>query len=282
MRSLNLLNDTFGSTGFFCIDFFQTFLKFGRKLVKTSLTTWFKVNIIKLGLLIHFRVAKRTGKMIHTPGFVQCCKYISRDDLVTNKAQVSKQLMIMSFAVSLTFFLVMSVPQEWFLALRTNKMFHMPIFPERSDNSFLDWFMTGTANWNTHLVMTSKAIEFTLQLPGFGIEFDSTSIAVEMIRMVWLPLKRTLSEIKFQISDCYLVFQRSTFINNCMTLETNVFTNGSSFFSCIAFVAQRSSGIFDKSLVSERNLAGFTPKAKWVPVVIQCFDHSSCLWGNKL
>lgn len=191
------LNNALGSTSFFGVYFFQSFLEFGRKLLETSLATWLEVNVIKFGLLIHFRVAKSTCKVINTPGFVQGSEDVSRDNLIADKTKVSKQLMIVSFAIGLAFFLVMAMSQERLLTLRANKVLDMPVFAQCCHDTFFNWFVTGTANGNTHLVMTTKAVKFSLQFSCFGIKFYSTSIAVEMIRMIWFSL-RSFSKIFHQ------------------------------------------------------------------------------------
>lgn len=223
--------------------------------------------------------------MIHTPGFVQGSKDISGNYLITNKAKIPKQLMVMSFAVSLSLFLIMPMSQEWFFTFGANKMFNVPIFAESSNDSLFDGTMTSTTNGNTHLVVTSKTVEFSLQFSGFRIEFYSTSIAVEMVRMVWFSLSsiKVASAITVVTNVMsYLVLQWSPFINDGMTLETNILSDCSSFFSGIAFMAQSSSGIFDESLVSKWDLASFASEAEWVPIVVQCLDHPPCLLkGNK-
>lgn len=119
--------------------------------------------------------------------------------------------------------------------------------------------MTSSTDGYSHLVMTTKAVQLTLDFPGFGVQFNSTRVTVEMIGMIRFSLK----------------LERSSFINDCMTLEADVLSNCSCFFSGITFMAKSSACIFDESHVSQRHLTTFTPEAKRMPVVVQGFDDSS-------
>ena len=47
---------------------------------------------------------------------------VTRNHLVTDKAQIAKELMIMRFAIGQSFFLVVTMTQERFLAFGTDKM----------------------------------------------------------------------------------------------------------------------------------------------------------------
>jgi hypothetical protein len=52
---------------------------------------------------------------------------ITSDDLITHKAQVSKQLVVMCLTVSQALLLVVAVTQEWLLTLGAHKMLHKHI-----------------------------------------------------------------------------------------------------------------------------------------------------------
>ena len=62
------------------------------------------------------------------PRLVEGSKDISLDDLVTDVAEVTEELVVVGLAVGQPLALVVPVAQEWFLTLGANKMFHMPMF----------------------------------------------------------------------------------------------------------------------------------------------------------
>lgn len=70
-------------------------------------------------------------------------------------------------------------------------------------------------------------------------------------------------------------FERSTFVNDGVTLETDVLSDRCCFFSGIALVAQGAAGVFDETQVSERHMTDFTREAERMPVVVHRFDDSS-------
>lgn len=145
-------------SSFLCVDLLQSLLEFGRKLVKASLATWLEVNVIELGLLVHFSVTECTGKVMNTPGFVESSENVSCYDLIAHKAQIAKELMVMSFTVSKTLLLVVSMAKEGFLTLRAHKVLNMPMFAQSLDNALFDRTMTCTADGNSHLIMARKTV----------------------------------------------------------------------------------------------------------------------------
>jgi hypothetical protein len=75
---------------FLCPNLFQSLLQLRGKLFKASLATGSQINVVKLGFRIHPGVTKGTGKVIDTPGFVEGGKDISCNDIVADKADISK------------------------------------------------------------------------------------------------------------------------------------------------------------------------------------------------
>lgn len=98
--------------------------------------------------------------MVDAPGLVKRRKHVTLDHLVANITQVSKQLVVVGFAVGQPLALVVPVAQEWFLTLGADEVFHMPVFSKSSHNPLLDRSTTSTAYGDTHFVVTSQTIEF--------------------------------------------------------------------------------------------------------------------------
>jgi hypothetical protein len=242
-----------------CIDFLEPLLQLRRKLVKASLATGFEVDIIKLGLLIHFGVTKGTCKVIDTPCFVESSEHISSNDSIAHEAEISKEFMIVSLTVSEALLLIVSMTKERFLTLCTHKVFDMPVFAKSLNNPFFDGTMTGSTDGNSHLIVTGEAVEFILDFPCIRRQFTATSMTTEVIRMIWLSFE----------------LERISFINYSMTLETNVFSRCCCLFSCIAFVTESSACIFDEAAVCKRHLTTFTSETERMPIVVHCFDDSA-------
>lgn len=57
------------------------------------------IVLVKFGLLVHFVVTNRARKVVHTPGLVQSGENVTSNNLVADETQVTKQLMVMGFAV---------------------------------------------------------------------------------------------------------------------------------------------------------------------------------------
>lgn len=119
------------------------------------LTNWLQIDLIELCFQVHLLVAGGAGKVIHAPGFVQGCKHITLDHLVTGVAKVAKKLMVVSLAESQTFSLVMPVSKEWFLTLGTHEVFHMPMFAQSCDHSLLYRPPACPTDGDAHLVVAA-------------------------------------------------------------------------------------------------------------------------------
>ena len=93
------LENGLGRNKVFSILFLEPFLEFHWKLFVTLLTTRLQVDIVKFGFFCQMSFTEGTCKMFRTPGLVQCGDGIAINDLVTNKAHIAKQLVVMSLAV---------------------------------------------------------------------------------------------------------------------------------------------------------------------------------------
>lgn len=106
---------------------------------------------------------------------------ISSYNLITDEAKIPKQLMIMSLAISETFFLVMTMTQEGFFAFSTYEMLHMPMLAERRYHAFFDGTSTSATNRDSHFIMTSQTIQLVLRNMKFKIELDCENVFVHII-----------------------------------------------------------------------------------------------------
>lgn len=100
--------------------------------------------------------------MVHAPGFVQGREHVALNHLVANETQVPEQLVVMRFAVSQSLLLVVTMTQERLFALRTHKVLHMPVPSHRLHDPLLNGTMTGAADRNPHLVVTTQAVQLVL------------------------------------------------------------------------------------------------------------------------
>lgn len=106
----------------------KPFSNFTWKLFVTFLTTWLRINIIKLGLVCNqFGIAKGASKMLDAPILIQCPYNVALDHLIANEALVSKELIVMLLAISQTLALVMSFAEERALAPGANKVIHVKV-----------------------------------------------------------------------------------------------------------------------------------------------------------
>lgn len=80
---------------------------------------------------------------------------IAANDLITNEAQIAKQLMVVRFAISQSTFFVVTMSQERFLALGTHEMLHMPMFAQCGHHPLFNRTTACAANWYTHFVMAT-------------------------------------------------------------------------------------------------------------------------------
>ena len=119
---------------------------------------------------------------------------IATDDLIAYEAQVSKQLMIMRFAIGQSTFLVVPMAQKWFFTLGTHEMLDVPMLSERSNNTLFDWTTTSATDGNSHFIMATQTIQFihvvgrktwtTLHFTSRRIQFTIAWCAIEMVTVV--------------------------------------------------------------------------------------------------
>ena len=83
---------------------------------------------------------------------------ITINDSIADKAQISKQLMVVGLTVCQTLAFVVAVPHKRLLTLGTHKVLHVPMFPKSSDNSLFNGTPTRTADRDAHLVVASQAV----------------------------------------------------------------------------------------------------------------------------
>lgn len=239
----------------------------GRKLVVALLAHRLQIQLVELCLLIHLLVADRAGEMMHAPSLVQRGENITTNYLVADKAQISKQLMIMSFTVGQALLLIMAMSQERFLAFSANKVLYMPMFAESSDNTFLNRSTASSTNGNAHLVMTTQAIEFihfvgsqaftTLDFPGVRRQFHLTGGAVKVIWVIHL----TSEPQRFVV-------------NNSMALVADVLASSSGPGQSATVVAERLSLMTNEAEVGQLLAALLATEALGVPVGVHRLNHS--------
>lgn len=100
----------------------------------------FQVAFVEFGFLVHFLIAHWTGEMMNAPGFIQSSENwkrikvknnfvittalltIASDYLIAHMTEISKELVVMRFAISKTFLFIMAMTKEWFFTLGTSKM----------------------------------------------------------------------------------------------------------------------------------------------------------------
>jgi hypothetical protein len=124
------------------------------------LAHWLQVDLVELCLHCHLLVARRTSKVVDTPGLIEGSENVGLDNLVAHLAEVPKQLVVVSLTVGEAFPLVVPITEEWLFALCADKVFNMPMFSQSGYNSLFYWTTTCSANWYTHFVMTPKTIKF--------------------------------------------------------------------------------------------------------------------------
>lgn len=98
---------------------------------------------------------------------------ISRNDLVADETEISKQLVIMSLAVSEALLLVMTMTQERLLAFGAYEMLHVPMLAECCYHALFDGTSTSTANRDSHFIVASQAVQFILYVIQYNIDRNS-------------------------------------------------------------------------------------------------------------
>jgi len=115
--------------------------------------------------------------MIDTPCLVESCENIALNNLIANIAKVSKQLVVVGFAVGKALSFIVTISQKRLFTLGTNEMLDMPMFPKCSNNSFLDWPSACPTDGYAHFVMAAKTvelIEFISSIARSGPHLPST------------------------------------------------------------------------------------------------------------
>lgn len=97
--------------------------------------------------------------MIDAPRFVQRSEHIGLNNLVANHAEVAEELMVVRLAVGQTFSLVVSIPQERFLAFSADEVLNMPVLAEGSDHSLFNRTSACSAYRDSHLVVAAQTVQ---------------------------------------------------------------------------------------------------------------------------
>jgi hypothetical protein len=123
-----------------------------------------------------------------TPGLVEGCEHIALYYLIAYETQIAEQLVVMGLTISQTLLLVVSVSQKWFFTFGADEVLDVPVLAQCCHYTFLNGSMTGTANRNSHFVVTSKTVQLFFDGSGVRIQFYATVLAIEMVGMVWFAL----------------------------------------------------------------------------------------------
>lgn len=236
----------------------QSFLELQGEFLVAFLADRLHVKLHKLVLESELGVAGGAGEAVDTPGLVQGRHHISFNYTVAVIANVSKQLIVVGLAVGQALAFIVAVSQERFFTLSTNKMLHVPLFAHGVDHTALDGSPAGSADRDTHLIVTGQTVQLALQLTGVSSQLLPAVGAVEVVRVVRVVLKKQWS-----------------FINNGVTLLTDVFPQAPGFLPVVAWTTQVSASIFDKPHVCENSLADVAAETVRVPAVVHGFDHSA-------
>lgn len=173
----------------------------------------------------------------------------------------------MSLAVGQSLLLVVSVPQERLLAFRADKVLHVPVLAQSSDDAFLDGPATSAANRYAHFVVAPQAVQLVhlvggiarsrSHLSGIGVQLHAASRAIEVIRMIDLAAEA----------------QRLV-VNYSMALVANVLAQSTGFHASIAIVAQRSALALDESGIGQFAVALLATETARMPIGVHRLDYS--------
>lgn len=152
----------------------------------------------------------------------------------------------------------MPVAKKWLLTFGTDEVLNMPVLAKSSDHSFLNRPSASATNGDAHLVVAAKAIQVPFDLTCLGSQFNTTSGAVEMVRVIGLT-----AELEWHV------------INDAMALVADVLSAGCSLLLCIALVTQSPPSIFDETLVCKRHSADLALETLWMPVVVHGLDDAT-------
>lgn len=161
-------------------------------------------------------VANDARKVMWAPGLPQRCYHISDGNLVTHKAQVSKELVVMCLAVGESPLLIMATSKEGLLTPTAHKVLDVPVLTQRGDHTLLNRPPTRSTDRNSHPVMALEAVQLVhvvhcvsgavLYFACRRVQLDAATLAVEVISMVDFT-----SEAKWCI-----------FVDDAMALVTNI------------------------------------------------------------
>jgi len=226
--------------------------------VITLLTNWLQIYFIKLGLDRHLLVAGGAGEVVDAPGLVEGREHVALDHLVADVAKVSKQLMVVSLAIGQTLPLIMTIAQERFLTLGTDKVLHAPMFAQSCDNTVLNGPPAGSTNGDTHLVVATETVELveflgrvawsSSHLPGRAGQLNATSSAVEVVWTIVLSSE-----------------PQGLPINGRVTLLTHVLPHTCRFYLCITFMTESSSLILDEAKICQFLVTHLTTETLRMP-----------------
>lgn len=235
----------------------KSLLQLQRKLLVTFLTHRLHVKFHKLVLEGELGVTGRAREAIHTPSLIQSRHHISFDHTVAMITNITKELVVVSLAVSKSFSLVMTVSQERLLALGTDKMLNMPLFAHGVDHTALNRTPAGSADRHAHLIMAGEAVEFPFQLASVNCQLLTTVTAVEVVGMVGVVFEN-----------------EGLFLDDGVTLLTDVLPEAPSFLTVMAWTAEMAAGVLDKPNIGEHGLADITAETVRVPAVIHGLNHT--------
>ena len=83
----------------------------------------------------------------------------------------------------------MFVSKEWLLALGTHEVLHVPLLSQSCHHALFNWSPASATDWYTHLVMTSQAIQLTLNFASTRGQLDTTCFAIKVVRVVGFSLE---------------------------------------------------------------------------------------------
>lgn len=199
----------------------QPLLQLSGELVVAVLAHRLLVKLEKLGLLAHLAVTDGAGKMVNAPGLVEGAEHITIDDVVADKANVAKQLMVMNLAVSQSFLLVVTRSQERLLTLGTDKMLYMPSLAQSMNDPLFDGSPTRPADGDAHLVMATQAVNLLVLLSRLRVQLHTAGMAIEVVGMVGLSSKLDVA----------------IYFNQVMALVADIFPSSSRLLLSIALTA---------------------------------------------
>lgn len=156
---------------------------------------------------------------------------------------------------------------------------------QSSYDTFFNWSSASSTYWNPHFIMASQTIQLVqiicyktrsaAYFPSVRIQFNPTSRAIKMIRMVNLSTKFKRLIINYTTknqTDQIWISNPSKYI---LTLVTNIFAHSNRFNSGVAFVTQSSSCIFNETWISQFDPTFFATETVWMPVWIHGLYNST-------